>query len=133
MQVLTSSILYFIVVFGAGFLLGPLRVFLLVPRVGERTAELIEAPIMFAVTFFVARWIVRRFLSAASAARRLAVGLVALALLLAAEIALTPRLWGVSFPDYLRGRDPIANGAFAIMLILFALMPVLAASRSPQQ
>ena len=41
-----AALLYFLNVFGAGFLLGPIRIFLLVPKIGVRAAELIEMPIM---------------------------------------------------------------------------------------
>jgi hypothetical protein len=34
MKITGAAILYFIIVFGVGFLLGPIRVFLLEPRVG---------------------------------------------------------------------------------------------------
>jgi hypothetical protein len=33
-------------VFGTGFVLGPIRVLWAVPRLGERVAELMEAPLM---------------------------------------------------------------------------------------
>jgi len=45
MRVLRAGALYFAIVFGVGFLLGPIRILWIVPRVGTRTAELIEAPI----------------------------------------------------------------------------------------
>ena len=60
MPVLKSGVLYFALVFGAGFVLGPIRLFWFVPRVGERIAELIETPIMLVVVILAARWIVRR-------------------------------------------------------------------------
>jgi len=46
MQTLKAGVLYFAVVFGAGFVLGPIRVMWVVPRLGTRTAEILEAPIM---------------------------------------------------------------------------------------
>lgn len=39
-----SAAVYFGIVFGVGFLLGVVRVPLLVPRFGERAAELAEMP-----------------------------------------------------------------------------------------
>jgi hypothetical protein len=39
-KVLKAGALYFALVFGAGFVLGSIRVLWLVPRIGERTAEL---------------------------------------------------------------------------------------------
>jgi hypothetical protein len=50
---------------------------------------------------------------------RLSMGLIALALVL--------RLRGLAFRDYLAGWDPVADAAYRLMLILFALMPLLVA------
>ena len=55
-----AGILYVAVVFGAGFVRGPIRVFWVVPHLGERTAELMEMPIMLMVMLVAAQWIVRR-------------------------------------------------------------------------
>jgi len=60
MQILKAGVLYFALVFGAGFVLGPIRILWVLPRVGTRMAELMETPIMFVVTIVAARWIVRR-------------------------------------------------------------------------
>ena len=54
------GVLYFAVVFGTGFVLGPIRMLWLVPRVGARTAELLEAPVMLVAIVLLARWVVRR-------------------------------------------------------------------------
>lgn len=45
MQILKAGALYFALAFGAGFVLGTIRVLWAVPRFGERTAELMETPI----------------------------------------------------------------------------------------
>jgi len=58
---LKTGVLYFALVFGAGFALGAIRIFAVAPRVGVRTAELLEAPVMLVVSAVAARWIVRRF------------------------------------------------------------------------
>lgn len=60
MQVLKAGALYFVFVFGAGFVLGPIRIFWVVPRFGERTAQLMETPIMLISIVLAARWIARR-------------------------------------------------------------------------
>ena len=49
--------LYFALVFAAGFVLGPFRILWAVPRFGERIAALMEAPIMLVVIVLAARWI----------------------------------------------------------------------------
>ena len=48
-QTIKAGVLYFCGVFGMGFVLGPIRILWAVPRFGERTAELLEAPLMLLV------------------------------------------------------------------------------------
>ena len=127
MRVLRAGALYFLLVFGAGFLLGPIRVLWIVPAVGTRNAELLEAPIMLVVIVVAARWLVRRFALPSSAATRLGVGAVALGLLIAAEITVALRLRGLSFSEYLTGRDPVSGTVYRVLLVVFALMPLLVA------
>ena len=56
MQAVKAGVLYFALVFGAGFVLGTIRTPWVVRRVGTRTAELMEMPIMLGVTIVAARW-----------------------------------------------------------------------------
>jgi hypothetical protein len=112
-------------VFGAGFVLGALRVSFLVPRFGERIAELSEMPLMFAVIVVAARFIIRRFAVPFFIAARISIGLLALGLLLAAELLLAVHLQDRSLADYVASRDPISGSVYLVMLVLFALMPTL--------
>ena len=125
MQILKAGALYFALVFGAGFLLGPIRILWLVPRVGERTAELMEAPIMLVVVFLAARWIVRRVALPPVPLQRLGVGLLALCLLLIMEFSLVLALRGLTIREYFASRDPVADAVYRISLGIFALMPLL--------
>lgn len=122
--VLRAGVLYFLVVFGAGFLFGLLRVLLLVPRVGTRTAELIELPLMLVVIVFSARWILRRH-DGLSIRQGLGVGALALGLLVAAELALAWLLSGLDPLAYAASRDPVAGTAYLLCLLAFAAAPVL--------
>lgn len=121
---LKGALLYFAVVFGAGFLLGIIRILIVVPHSGARVAELIELPVMLMVTIVAARWIVRR-LSVNSFPHRLAMGSFALALLLVTELSLVLWLRGLTIKEYLATRDPVSGTAYYIMLALFAFMPLL--------
>src|SRR3954467_3831881 len=96
---------FFALVFGAGFLLGPIRILLVVPRVGVRAAELMEAPIMLAVIIATSRWMVRRFSVPSDLRSRLAMGFLSLALMLGAEFSLARALQGISVREYLANRD----------------------------
>jgi hypothetical protein len=129
MQALKAGILYFALVFGAGFVLGPIRVLWVVPWIGERVAELIEMPVMLVVIVFAARWVVRRLGVPSSSSRRLAVGFVALGLLLAAEFTVVLWLRGLTIGEYLASRDPVSGTVYVMMLGVFALMPVFVARR----
>jgi len=124
-RTLKSGLLYFTLVFGAGFVLGTIRVLWVVPRFGERMAELMETPIMLVVTILAARWVVQRLAVARTAAKRLAVGLVALALLLVAETTGVLFLRGLTMREYFASRDPVAGTAYLVMLAVFAIMPLL--------
>lgn len=120
-----AGLAYFAVVFGAGFVLGVLRVLFLVPRFGERYAELAEMPVMFLVIVASARGITRRLAIPPSAAARLGMGGLALGLLLACELALAVVLQDRSLADYVASRDPVSGTVYLGMLVFFAVMPVL--------
>lgn len=129
MQTLKAGALYFALVFGAGFILGTIRVPWLVPRFGARIAELMEAPLMLAVTIAAARWLVRRLAVPRTPGKRLGMGFVALGLLLLAEFSLVLWLRGMTISDYFEGRDPVAGAVYYVMLLVFAAMPLLVARR----
>jgi hypothetical protein len=127
MRILKAGILYFAIVFGAGFVLGIIRTIWVVPWVGTRMAELIETPIMLVVTIMTARWIVRRL--SVLPTGRLGMGLVGLGFMLVAEFGFVLWLRGLSIRDYLATRDPVSGTAYYLMLGVFAIMPLLAARR----
>lgn len=117
--------LYFALVFGAGFILGPIRILWVVPRLGTRMAELMEAPIMFAVVLVAARWVVRRLGVPITWSTRLSIGSVALGFLLVGEFALVLWVRGQSIGEYLATRDPVSGTVYYVLLGVFAVMPVL--------
>ena len=124
-----AGALYFALVFGAGFVLGSIRVMWVVPRIGERTAELMETPIMLVVTILAARWVAGRLAVPPSPVMRLGVGCVALGLLLLAEFTLGLWLRGLTISEYFASRDPVSGAVYVAMLGVFALMPLLVARR----
>ena len=78
MLIVKAGAVCFALVFGTGFVLGMIRVPLLVPRLGVQIAELIEMPFLCVAIVLAARHIVRRCDLAPGAATRLPVGLMAL-------------------------------------------------------
>ncbi len=119
-----SGLVYFSIVFGAGFVLGTLRVLVPVPRFGERYAELMELPVMIAVSYIAARLAVRWF-AIRTAGAAIATGLFALGLLVVFEATLVLGLRGLTFAEILESRDPISFWAYVVSLIVFAVMPVI--------
>jgi hypothetical protein len=124
-RTLKAGLTYFVLVFGAGFVLGSIRVPLLVPRLGERLAELIEMPFMFVAIWLSARFIIRRFSLPASVHVRAGAGFLALILLLTAEVGLAVVLQERTLGEYVATRDPVSGSVYLAMLGLFAMMPLI--------
>jgi len=127
MRILRSGLLYFVLVFAVGFILGPIRIFWIAPRVGASTAQLLEAPVMLVVSVFVARWIIRGFGVPPKLSPRLGMGCIALVLMLVAEFILVLWFRGVSIHQYLAERDPFAGTVYYLTLGVFAVLPVAVA------
>lgn len=125
MHTLKAVGLYFALVFGSGFVLGTIRVLLIVPIVGARTAELLEAPLMLVVIILAARWVIRHLDVPPTAASRLGMGGMALTLVLALDFTVVLRIRGLSFSQYIEAFDPVAGTAYFVMLGVFAVMPFL--------
>jgi hypothetical protein len=119
------TLAYFAIVFGAGFLLGTMRVLWFVPKLGVRFAELTEMPIMLVVIFFAARWVTKHFSVPPVVTSRFIVGALALICLLIMECLLVLLLQGIPISEYLENRDPVSSAFYIASLILFALMPLL--------
>jgi hypothetical protein len=132
MRILKPAVRYFALVLATGFALGCIRVPLLVPRLGERYAELLEMPFMFVTIVLAARHIVRHFDLPVNPAVRLRVGFAALAMAVLAELLLAVALEGASITQYIASRDPVSGAVYLGMLLLFALMPVILARILPQ-
>jgi hypothetical protein len=130
MRILKPAILYFALVFGAGFILGPIRILLVTPRVGVRAAELMESPVMFMVIILVSRWIVRRLPEFSSLLSRLAVGFTALALMLGSEVLLARLLQGISVREYIASRDSVLGTIYFALLVVFAIPPAYGSSHA---
>ena len=127
---LKIGIVYFLLVFAVGFVLGPVRILWLVPRVGVRAAELIEAPLMIIVTWIAARWIVRHFSIPDCASLRFGIGAFALFLLVLAEVVVGVGLRHLSLSEIVLERDPVSGPVYLISLLLYGLMPALVARES---
>jgi hypothetical protein len=123
-ETLKAGVLYFILVFGAGFVLGAIRTLWVVPRLGVRTAKLMEAPIMFGISILAARWVVRRVGIPPQRSSRLALGCIALGLMLLIEFTFVLWIRGLTLRAYFETRDPVSGTVYFLTLGAFALIPM---------
>ncbi|MBL8724455.1 MAG: hypothetical protein JNK49_10440 [Planctomycetes bacterium] len=130
-RILRAALTYFALVFALGFALGSLRVPLLVPHLGVRTAELIELPFMVLGSAWLAAFRVRCTRDLGPR-QQLAVGGLALLCLLTAEVLLGVWLTGRGPLQVLFDRDPVAGPVYYSALLCFALWPWWFARRASQ-
>ena len=123
-----SAVMYFVIVFGAGFAFGAIRTLWVVPKVGVRTAELMEMPFMVAVIILACRYVVRQF-ALSDTWHRIAMGFSSLSLLIGAELFLNSWVTGRAVSAYISDRDPVSGTAYFCALGLFAAMPLLVGKR----
>lgn len=116
-----AGLLYFAFCFATGAILGPIRVTAFEPSIGATAAVAIEAPLMLAAMVLAARAVLARH----RRADPFAVGLIGLALLLAAETILAALLARSSpFAPPRDGADWIGLG----LKLAFAATPRLVAA-----
>lgn len=97
----TAGVMYFWLVFAAGFLLGLLRVMFIAPAVGEAAAVALELPIMLTVSWFVCKSLIGRLHVPAHLPSRLIMGGIAFLLLMLAEFAISSVFLGRSLAKHL--------------------------------
>jgi hypothetical protein len=124
-KTIQAGLVYFAIVLGTGFVLGVFRVPFLVPRIGERWAELAEMPIMAAVIFISSGYILRRFPEICQLNRSLMAGVLALFLSVAAELALATVLQDRTLAEFIASRDKVSGSVYIALLLVFAVMPRL--------
>lgn len=86
-RALVLASVYFAIFFTVGFVLGAIRVTLLLPELGQRYSELVEMPVILLALFVTARWLVTRFDLIGKLAVSLFTGLIAASMLLAIEFS----------------------------------------------
>jgi hypothetical protein len=127
MRVLKAGVVYFLVMFGVGWILGPIRELWAVPRFGRLTGVLLEAVIMLAAMAVSARWVIRRFHVKSTFGSTISMGLVAFGILLPAELAGVVWVRGLSLDEYLASFATAPGLVSLLMLLLFAAMPTIVA------
>ncbi|MBR0970563.1 MULTISPECIES: hypothetical protein [Bradyrhizobium] len=126
LRIMAAAGLYFLIVFGAGFLLGPIRVFLLEPRIGSLGAVLCETPFLLAAILVAARMAPRAVRLEPRTRALLGVGATALAMQQIADVVVGVALRGIGLREQIARFVTAEDAIYASLLLLFAIMPELA-------
>lgn len=129
MTVLRPALAYFTAIFALAFGLGVLRQTIVAPALGEMLAVAAELPVVLVASWWWAGRVLRRW-PLPRAVQRLAMGAVAFAILMAAELALAMSLGGQDARSWLSSRVQPAGALGLAGQALFALIPWLRGSRS---
>ena len=127
---LRGGILYFALVFALGFAFGVVRQTLVIPRVGELAAVLLEVPMLLALAWPICRRVVRRCAVPRALPDRLVMALVAFGLLMLAELLLAVTLAGQTPAQHWARYAELPVQIGLAGQILFALIPLLQAKPS---
>ena len=98
MRALKAGVIYFLLVFTVGWVLGPIRELWAVPHFGRMAAMLSEAVVMLIAMTVAALWVIRRFEVPRTLPATISMGLIAIGLLFPAEIAGVVWVRGLSLP-----------------------------------
>jgi hypothetical protein len=125
MAVIAAALLYSVSVFAVGLALGPIRVLWLEPAIGPVAAELCEAPFLLAAMIVASRWIpsflhLRRDLTSLGW-----MGLGALAIQQAADMAVGVYLRGIGPADQFAYFATGPGLIYGCLLLIYAAMPML--------
>jgi hypothetical protein len=124
---LSAGLLYFAIVFAAGFALGTLRVLWLAPLAGPLAAVAIELPVMLLVSWVASDWLCRSFRVLRTGAARLAMGGFAFVLLMSAEVALGTLGFGRSIGEIVADWGTTVGLLGLAGQVAFGLVPFLQA------
>lgn len=125
-----AGILYFAMVFAAGFVLGTIRTLVLAPRIGALGAVLTEFPLMLIIAGMACLWLVRRFDIGSAWTERLLMGVVAFVLLMVAELILSLVVFGGTAAGFVASFGTPEGAIGLAGQVAFAAMPLLVGRRS---
>jgi hypothetical protein len=121
---LAAGAAYTLATYAFAFGVGALRVLLVAPRVGPTLAVLLEAPIVLAAAWQLARWSLRAFAVADDLAVRLAMAAFSFALLMTLEAAVGAVAFGQSLAAQVRAFKSAAGIIGLAAQLCFACIPL---------
>jgi len=119
-----AALAYFAAVFAVGFALGILREFVVRPWLGTFAAIMVEAPGMLLACWVLARWAVGRF-AVVVLDDRLRMGVLALGLLMVAELVGSMGLRGMAAGEWLAQFATPPGFLSLSLFVAFAALPLI--------
>lgn len=120
-----AGFFYFATVFGLGFILGTIRVLVLIPRLGELISTLIELPVILSAAWFICRQLTARFQVPQEWSARLRMGVSAFVLLMGTDLALSVWLFGNTVTGHFERYRLRPNAIGLAGQVVFLLFPLL--------
>jgi hypothetical protein len=125
MAIVAAALLYFGIVFAAGFALGAVRVLWLEPEIGPLAAVLCESPFLVIAMAFAARWVPRALHLRPDLVSLGLMGLGALAVQQVADLAVGVYARGITPAQQLAHFATGPGLVYAGLLVAFVAMPIL--------
>jgi hypothetical protein len=130
MRILTSAALYFVIVFGVGFALGPIRVIWVEPWLGKTIAALCEAPFLLLAMIASALWIPKKTKLSKDLMSLAMMGIGALVFQQIADFAVGIGLRNMTPAEQFSYLITPAGIIYVALLVAFASMPALVNTRT---
>jgi hypothetical protein len=120
-----AGALYALIVFFIGFILGTIRVLLVLPLLGETAAILLETPLILAASWYGCRWIVERLDVPRTLISQSIMGAVAFATLMLSELAFAVLVFGRPLAEQFNSYATGAAEFGFVAQVIFAVFPVI--------
>jgi hypothetical protein len=126
-----AGVAYAAFVFAAGCVLGAIRLYWVVPRLGSAGAVLLELPIILTVSWLAGRWAVMRWRVQPAPALRVLMGGTAFAVLVTLEFTLAAVAFDGSIAGFRAGYRSFAGVIGLTGQVAFAVIPLAQIYLSP--
>ena len=123
MRAVRPAVIYFGAVFAAAFAMGILRVLVVAPRLGALVAVALEVPVILALSWVVAGWVLQRW--PLDLSHRTLMGALAFGLLMIAELGLAVLIFGQTACGFVGGWATLPGALGLAGQIGFAVVPTL--------
>ena len=129
MRAAAAGLVYAVLVFGVGCVLGTVRVLILMPHMSATLAVLAETPVILAVSWWLSSCCSARFGLGRRTSARLTMGIVAFTVLMLEELTLSVVLFARPAAAYLASLVSVPGAIGLAAQVAFAFFPLLQARR----